>query len=98
MNLKKIKEVVDSNKKEIRHMYMYNILVNEEKMPLDIVSDNTKMSYIMEMIENVYSENDYDLAFICKVASMYSTEILGENPDYNLVDLCSETFIRMNRW
>lgn len=97
MDLKKIKEIVDNNKKEIRNIYMYNILVNEEKIPLNIVNDNTKMSYIMEMIEKVYLENDYDLAFICGVANMYLTEILEENPDYNLENLCSETFIEMNR-
>ena len=98
-DMNKIKEFVHDNSNYINYMYIYNILINEEKLSKEILKDDDKLTYLILLIENTYLKSmpKYDLAFICGVVADYSDEILSNNLETDLENLCSEAFIEYCR-
>ena len=99
MNLARIRKIVNENKDELRYSYIYDILVNEENLPQEIVDDDLKMRYLINLVENTYlnSEKPFDLAFICGVAKDYSEELISNKLDLDFETLCEESLIEAYR-
>ena len=49
MDLARIRKIVNENKDELRYSYIYDILVNEENLPQEIVDDDLKMRYLINL-------------------------------------------------
>ena len=96
MNFKKFQETVKDYKEDITYLYIYYILTIKESLPQKIQTDETTLKMIILLIENtyLYANGNYDLAFICEVATSYIDEIIDDNISAeDLENLCSETLL-----